>query len=333
MNNENHPLWAPLQLGAHRLKSRLVLPPMASGTGDEAGRVTAETRAHYARIVTGHQGLSFVEYTYVHDAGRSEPRQLGLSRAEHQEGLAELATLVRSRGAVPAIQLTHAGAKTERELIGRKPLGASAVPVPAYGGDVPAPEPMDDEAIAELLAAFVTAAQRAERAGFQVIEIHAAHGYFFNQWLSPLTNRRGDRHGGSQAARSALLLELIARLRQVLRTDTLLSLRFPAQDRLEGGLTLAETSWLAQRVETAGVDVLNVSSGLGGWRRGREQRGEGYLVGDAAELRPFLRIPVIGVGGIHSLDYCREVLERQSVDLLAVGRAILENPDWPRLAG
>lgn len=328
-NLDPHPLWTPLRIGQQTVKSRLILPPMASGTGDERGHVTDATLAHYARVVNGRQGLVFVEYTSVHPWGRSELRQVGLHHDEHQAGLARLAALIRKHGALPGIQLTHAGGKTDAELIGRKALGASDVAIPAYGGDLPAPEPMSAEDIASLFHAFVEAALRAEAAGFAAIEIHCAHGYFFNQWLSPLTNQRQDRHGGSPEARSKLLLDLIAALRNHLRPQTILSLRFPGQDRLPGGLTLDDTIPLAQAVARAGADVLNVSSGLGGWRRGREQRGEGYLVEDGAILRRSIGIPVIGVGGVASLEYCREVLNRGDVDMLAVGRAILENPAWP----
>lgn len=324
-----HPLWTPYELGGRTLRSRLVMPPMASGTGDAAGRVTEATLANYDRLVTERHGLAFVEYTYVHPWGRSEPQQLGLDGDEHMAGLARIAAMMRARGVVPGIQLTHAGAKTDETLIGRRPLGASAVTVPAYGGDMPAPEPMTATEIAELTVAFVTAALRAEAAGFEVIELHAAHGYFFNQWLSPLTNRRIDRHGGSQEARSGLLLDLIRELRGRLRPETLLSMRFPAQDRLEGGLTFAETIPLAREAGRAGVAVLNVSSGLGGWRRGRAQRGEGYLVADAARLRAATGLPVIGVGGIETLDYCRTALSGGQADLLAVGRAVLQNAAWP----
>ncbi len=322
-----HPLFAPGRLGAHRLRSRLVLPPMASGTADAEGRVTAETLAHYRRIVGERHGLAFVEYSHVHPWGRSEARQLGASGPAHAAGLAALAATIRAAGALPGIQLTHAGGKTEAALIGRTPLGASARPIPAHGGDLPAPAAMTDVELAELTEAFVAAAVRAEAAGFVAIEIHAAHGYFFNQWLSPITNVREDAHGGSLAARARLLLDLIVRLRAVLRPTTILSLRFPGQDRLPGGLTLADTAWLAREAAARGVDVLDVSSGLGGWRRQHGQRGEGYLVADAAALRRASGLPVIGVGGVVSLDYAREALG--AVDFLAVGRAVLANPAWP----
>lgn len=327
MEVATHPLFSPTKLGSHALRSRLVLPPMASGTADEGGFVTAAMLAHYRRIVGGRHGLAFVEYSHVHPAGRSEPHQLGACAPAHAPGLAALAAVIREAGALPGIQLTHAGGKTEAALIGRPPIGASALPIPAHGGDLAPPEPMAAADIAELADAFVAAARMAEAAGFAAIEVHAAHGYFFNQWLSPLTNRRDDAHGGSMANRARLLLDLVARLRAVLRPTTLLSLRFPGQDRLPGGLTPADTTWLARAAGARGVDVLDVSSGLGGWRRQRDQRGEGYLVADAAALRRATGLPVIGVGGVESLDYAREALAE--VDFLAVGRAILANPAWP----
>jgi len=323
----DHPLFAPATLAGRPLRTRLVLPPMASGTGSEAGHVTDATIAHYQRIVGANHGLAFVEYTYVIDHGRSEPNQLGLTGDHHVAGLSRLAAAIRATGALPGIQLTHAGAKTDAALAGRTPLGASALPVPAHGGDMPAPEPMTAAQAAEVAEAFVAAAVRAEAAGFGAIEIHAAHGYFFNQWLSPLTNQRTGAHGGSLAYRARLLLGVVARLRAVLKPETIIAVRFPGQDRLPGGLTVADGSWLAEQLVARGVDVLDVSSGLGGWRRGRDQRGEGYLVADAAALRAAVGVSVIGVGGVATLDYAREAL--RDVDFLAVGRAVLTNPAWP----
>lgn len=330
MNNACHPLWTSLTLGRLTVPSRLVLPPMASGTASSSGHVTEATRAHYGRLVGPRVGLAFVEYAYVHASGRSEPHQLGVSDPSHAAGLAELAALIKSRGAVAGIQLTHAGGKTDAALSGGTPLGASALPIPAHQADFAAPAAMTESDIETLRRAFVAAALMAEEAGFGAIEIHAAHGYFFNQWLSPITNQRPDAHGGTMAARSRLLVELVETLRSVLRPETILSIRFAAQDRLDGGLTFADTLPLARRLAVAGMDVFNVSSGLGGWRRGREQRGEGYLVADATAVRRAVDRPVIGVGGIETLDYCAQALGAGHVDMVAVGRAILENPDWPK---
>lgn len=325
----NHPLWTSLRIGLHILQSRLVLPPMASGTADETGLATEKTLRHYERIVSCRHGLAFVEYTTVHPLGRSEANQAGLYTDRHAQALAPIAAMMKERGVLPGIQLTHAGGKTDEDLIGRHPLGASVLPIPAHGEELPTPDPMTDDEIEDVYQSFVLAALRAEDAGFAVIEIHGAHGYFFNQWLSPLTNQRSDRHGGSLTARSSLLIELVKELRDRLRPETLLSLRYPGQDRLPGGLALEDGLELAEGLKHAGVDLLNVSSGLGGWRRGRDQRGEGYLVDDAIAIRSAVGIPVIGVGGISSLEYCERILNHTEVDLLAVGRAILKNPDWP----
>lgn len=328
ISTDRQALLSPFRRGNLDLRTRLVLPPMASGTADDRGRVTDATLAHYSRIVGPAHGLALVEYTYVHPWGRSEPRQLGLFGEEHVAGLQRLAALLASRGARPGIQLVHGGGKADPELIGRTPLGASALPIPAVKGELPAPQPMGPEHIAELRQAFVSAALRAERAGFEVIELHAAHGYFLNQWLSGLTNQRSDEHGGTLLARAGLLVDLVRDLRAALSATTAISLRFAGQDRLPGGLTLADTAIVGRAVRDAGADLLDVSSGLGGWRRGRDQRGEGYLVEDAAILRRKVGLPVVGVGGIETLDYCARALER--VDLLAVGRAILSNPAWPQ---
>lgn len=323
----DHPLFAPATLAGRPLRTRLVLPPMASGTGSEAGHVTDATIAHYQRLLAAnHHGLAFVEYTYVAGHGRSEPHQLGLTGDAHIPGLARLAAAIRATGAVPGLQLTHAGGKTDEAMAGRAPLGASALPIPAHGGDMPPPVPMTTAEAAAVGEAFVAAALRAEAAGFGAIEIHAVHGYFFNQWLSPLTNQRFT----TLADRARLLLGVVTRMRAVLKPETLISVRFPGQDRLPGGLTVADGIWLAEALAARGVDVLDVSSGLGGWRRGRDQRGEGYLVADAAALRAAVGVPVIGVGGVATLDYARAALAE--VDFLAVGRAVLENPAWPQAA-
>jgi NADPH2 dehydrogenase len=322
-------LRSPFDIGRRRLHTRLVLPPMASGTADERGVVTPELLAHYDRIVSAHHGLAWVEYTYVHPSGRSEPRQPGMHTDEHERGMAQVAALIRTRGALAGLQLTHAGAKTEPELIGGgRPVGASPIEVPAHRAAFDAPDELTEFQAYELIDAFVASAARAVRAGFAAVEIHAAHGYLLNQWVSPLTNQRVDAHGGSLVARSRLLVEIVRRVRAAVGDQVIVSVRFPGQDRLAGGIDAGDGITLARLLVDAGVDVLNVSSGLGGWRRGREQRGEGYLVPDAARIRAEVGVPVIGVGGIETHEYARAVLARGDVDLVAVGRAVLADPSW-----
>ena len=321
--------WQPARLRGHDLSSRLVLPPMASGTGTDGGVVTEATLEHYRRIVRPHHGLAFVEYTYVQPAGRSEPNQLGLHTELHEAGLRRVAAIMRARGVLAGIQLTHGGGKTDAETAGVPPVGADALPIPIADGHLPPPRPLTSVEVEELIDAFEAAALSAQRAGFEAIEVHAAHGYLLNQWLSPLTNARADLRARGGVAREELMVRIMARLRSVLADETVLSVRFAAQDRLDGGIELADSTRLALALQQVGVDVLNVSSGLGGWRRGRAGRGEGYLVDDAAAIKAATGMPVIGVGGIETLAYADAALSSGAVDFVAVGRAALRNPDQP----
>jgi NADPH2 dehydrogenase len=162
-------------------------------------------------------------------------------------------------------------------------------------------------------------------AGFDLVEFHSAHGYGFNQWLSPLTNRRDDRYGRDLAGRSRLLREVIQQVRSRY-PELLLSVRLPGQDFLERGLTLADTVQVARWLQAEGVNTIHISSGIGGWRRPDSRSGEGYLVEEAAVHQSQLDLPVIGVGGIETGDYIDQGLRRGHFALAAVGRAILADP-------
>ncbi len=310
--------------GGHALRNRVVVPPMASETADERGFVTDRTVEHYARLARSGAGIVMVEYTYVQRDGRSEPNQLGVDRDAQVEGLARVVSAIHEAGERPVtfLQLTHAGGKSERALTGGELLGPSDVAVPAKDRELEAPRPMALAEVQALRDAFVQAARRAQEAGFDGVELHAAHGYGLNQWLSPLTNRRVDAY----SAGPALLYEVVEAIRARC-PELLISIRFPGQDNLEGGLTTADMQEIAQGLEARGVALLNVSSGLGGWRRPRDSRGEGYLVGDAARIQEAVLIPVIGVGGIETAAYINESLALGRFSLAAVGRAILKDPE------
>lgn len=308
------------------LRNRIVVPPMASQTASDLGFVTDSTLAHYERLSQSQAGLVIVEYTYVHSTGKSEANQLGISDDTHLDGLTKLSTQIRKSKALAGIQLTHAGGKTSRDLTGRVLMGPSNIPVPVRDQKLEAPDSMTELEIEMWKSAFVAAAGRAVLAGFDLIEIHSAHGYGLNQWLSPLTNQRTDHFGGSLENRSRLLFEILSEIRSQFPA-LLISVRIPGQDFLEGGLTLVETVKLAQQLESVGVDLIHVSSGIGGWKRPRDRSGEGYLVEEAAAIQRSVKTPVIGVGGIQTGDFIDQNLELGRFSLAAVGRAILNNPE------
>ena len=303
---------------------------MASETASFAGDVTAATLLHYARLARSGAGLVMVEYTYIHRSGRSEDRQLGISEDRQVEGLAELALTIRSAGAVPGIQLTHAGGKSARDLTGGALESPSGIRVPVRERELEIPDVLDLARIERWKTDFAAGVRRAAEAGFVLIEFHAAHGYGLNQWLSPMTNQRTDGYGGSAEGRNRLLVEIIQAARCA-HPERVFSVRMPGQDFLEGGLSPADAVQLGHALESAGADILDVSSGIGGWKRPRNRVGEGYLVAEAERIQAAVSIPVIGVGGIESGEYIDESLRAEKFALAAVGRAILRDPEaWRR---
>ncbi|HXH32618.1 MAG TPA: NADH:flavin oxidoreductase [Bacteriovoracaceae bacterium] len=317
-----------LPLRNHKtLANRVVLPPMASETADEQGLVTPATLDHYTRLATSRAGLLMVEYSFVHRSGRSEGKQLGIDGVENLPGLTQLAQVLKAHGSLAGIQLTHAGGKTERILTQGELQAPSSVAVPVNGKTLEAPTPMTQAHIDLWVESFIQAAGLAAAAGFDLVEIHAAHGYGINQWLSPLTNRRTDRYGGSIDTNMTVLLEILRGIRQK-HPGLLLAVRIPGQDFYPGGLSREDCVFIARTLESAGVDIIDVSSGIGGWRRPGARTGEGYLIEEAAHIQQQLGIPVIGVGGIKTGEYVDQIVASGSVSLAAIGRAFLAEPTF-----
>jgi NADPH2 dehydrogenase len=330
MENRFSPLSLP---GPRLLRNRVVVPPMASQTATPAGFVTEAMIEHYRRLACSGAALVWVEYSYVGPSGKSEANQLGIWHDGQIEGLARLARAIRESGALAGIQITHAGGKTERALTGGALQSPSGIAVPVKGRELETPDVMDAKTIARWKRDFHDAILRARAAGFDAAEFHAAHGYGLNQWLSPITNRREDRYGGSLAHRARILLEIARDAREAFpREELLLSARIPGQDHLPGGITPEESEQLARLLEEAGLDLIDVSSGLGGWRRPEGSEGEGYLLEDASRIARATRLPVIGVGGIKSGPFIDRAIDERRISLAAVGRAILQDPQGWRQA-
>jgi NADPH2 dehydrogenase len=305
--------------------NRVVVPPMASETADADGSPTAATIAHYERLAASGAGIVFAEYSFVHPSGRGEANQLGADSDDHLPGLREIARAITRAGALASLQLVHVGGKTTKALAGEEPMSPSGVLVPVKGWDPDTSRTMGLSDIKLWVSWFTAAAVRARRAGFDMVELHAAHGYGLNQWLSPLTNKRADEYGGALPGRGRLLFEIVDSIRAA-SPGLLIAVRLPGQDHMEGGLATAEMGALTAELERRGVDLIDVSSGIGGWRRPEGRSGEGYLVNDAAGVKAFTGLPVIGVGGIETGDFIDRIIGEGRVDFAAVGRAILKDP-------
>lgn len=306
-------------------KNRIIVPPMASQTADELGFVTEKTIEHYENLAQSGAGLIFVEYSFVHISGKGESHQLGADADNKLKGLSQIATTIQKTGSLAGFQIVHAGGKTSSEITGGELLGASSISVPVKGWVPEVPATLLESQIENYVQWFVDSAHLASLAGFDFVEIHAAHGYGLNQWLSPLTNIRSDQYGGNIERRAKILFLILEKIKKEI-PNLLLAVRVPAQDYIEGGLTLSEMSWVTQKLETMEVDLIDVSSGIGGWKRPEGRNGQGYLIEDAHALKKHLSIPVVGVGGIESGNFIDEVLGTEKIDFAAVGRAILKNP-------
>ncbi|WP_018111039.1 NADH:flavin oxidoreductase/NADH oxidase [Thermus igniterrae] len=325
-------LFSPLELRGLRLKNRLAMSPMCQYSATEGGEVTQWHLLHYPTRALGGVGLVVVEATAVLPEGRISPFDLGIWSEDHLPGLAALAKSIREAGAVPGIQLAHAGRKagTARPWEGGKPLGWRVVgpsPLPFAEG-YPVPEALDEAGMARILEAFVEGARRALRAGFQVIELHMAHGYLLSSFLSPLANRREDAYGGGLEGRMRFPLQVAEAVRAAIPPELPLFVRVSATDWAEGGWGLEDTLAFAARLKSLGVDLLDCSSG-GVVPGVRVPVAPGFQVpfADAVKKRVGMRTGAVGL--ITEPKQAETILQAGSADLILLGRVLLRDPYFP----
>ena len=301
------------------LKNRLVMSPMCMYSADNRGYVQNFHIIHYGTRAYGGVGTIFVEATAVLPEGRISEKDLGVWDDSHIEGLTKIVEIVKAAGVIPAIQIGHAGRKSEVH-------GDIFAPSPIiYSTDYKTPMALTNKDIRNIVNAFKMAFFRAKRCGFEIIEIHAAHGYLLNQFLSPLTNKREDEYGyKSHEDRFRIIKEIISEIRSH-DDKTPLSIRFSATDYVEGGNTINDTIKFSEMARSAGIDIVDVSSG-GVSLEQNLQVYPGYQAKFAKEIRQKLKIPTIAVGLITTLEQCEMILGEGSADLVAMGRNLLRNP-------
>ena len=347
MSPQSH-LFSELALREVRLRNRVAISPMQQYMAGDDGLPTAFHLQHYGRLGIGGAGLVFTEALAVTPEGRVTHHDLGIWSDAHAEALKPIAAALAARGAVPATQLIHAGRKGSvgRPWDGYSPLGEAEAargeaPWQTYAASaVPAnpgwhvPQTLDEAGIARLVAAYAAGARRAAAAGFQALDIHAAHGYLIHSFLSPLANRRDDRWGGDFEGRIRLLLEIAMAVRAAWPAGLPLFVRLSCVDDQEGGWTLDESVALSIRLKAIGVDVIDCSSGGLGERTTTKmvRRPEGYQVPYAERIRAEAAIPTMAVGLITTPAFADGVVREGRADLVAIGREALLNPHWPLLA-
>ncbi|MEW6398072.1 MAG: NADH:flavin oxidoreductase [Bacillota bacterium] len=320
-------LLAPLEFKGMELRNRIVMPPMASDVATADGEPTQRHFDHYLPRARGGVALVIVEHSYVDTGGRLTRTQLGM----HHDGLIaayrRLVEAIREAGAKVAIQITHAGGATTEEVAGARPVGPSEVLNPRSHR---APRALEAGELAALAEAFATAARRARLAGFDGVEIHGAHGFLLNQFLSPVTNRRQDEYGGPLENRVRFPLEVVRAVRAAVGADYPLLYRLGAADNVPGGLTLEESQVVVPWLVESGVDLVDVTGGLGGSRPPGAP--PGYFVPLAEGIKQVVRVPVVVTGGITDPIFADRIVREGKADLVGIGRALLADPDWARKA-
>ncbi len=321
-------LFEPIKIKGLSLKNRLVMPPMATSMATDDGEVTDRNIRHYTTRARGGVGLIIVEHTYVSRDGKLSQGQMGLYDDELIPSLKQLVEAIHAEGTKTVIQLTHGGAKAPRDITGKQPAGPWDV-MPPNGSEVPRPLTIPE--IKAIIAKFGEAAYRAIEASFDSVELHGAHGYLLCQFLSPYTNKRNDAYGGDLAGRLLFPLEVIKEVKTRLGKNVPLFYRFGADDMVKGGLTRQEAKLAARHLEQAGVDVIDVSGGLVGDGQNRFTE-QGYFIPLAEGIKETVKVPVIGVGNITEPEYADSIVREQKVNLVAFGRLLLSNPEFPKQA-
>lgn len=316
-------LFSPYDIKGLTLKNRIVMSPMCMYSCEqEDGIVTDWHISHYVSRAVGQVGLIILEATAVTPQGRISPQDLGIWSDEHIPGLARLTAQIKQNGAAAGIQLAHAGRKAQlREEI----IAPSAL---AFDEKYKEPKAMTAEDIRETIEAFRLAADRAKRAGFDVIEIHAAHGYLINQFLSPLTNKREDEYGGSPENRFRFLREVTEAIKTV--WDKPLLVRVSANDYNENGLTPDDYVTIGAWLKDLGIDLIDVSSGA--VVPARIKAYPGYQVTYAEKIKHGAGIATGAVGLITTGIQAEEILLNDRADLIFIARELLRDPYWPRTA-
>ncbi len=330
-------LFSPFTLRHVTFRNRIAVSPMCQYSAED-GFATNWHLVHLGSRAVGGAGLVLSEATAVEARGRISPQDLGIYQDAHTAKLREITAFVREQGAVPGVQLAHAGRKAStyrpwHERRGKvlegeggwKVVGPTDTP---FSESYPEPTRLSEAGIQEITAAFRDAAERAIAAGFEVLELHAAHGYLLHSFLSPLSNTRQDAYGGSFDNRARFLCDVVTAVREVWPEELPLFVRISASDWREDGWTLEDSVRLAKALKDLGVDLIDCSSG--GVLSGVQIPGApGYQVPFAERIRQEAGIPTAAVGLITEAEQAETILRQGQADLVLLARELLRDPHWP----
>lgn len=338
-------LFSPFKLRGITFKNRIAVSPMSQYRSRE-GYANDWHLVHLGRFAMGGAGLVYAEATAVEKDGRRTHGDLGLWDDAHVDALKPVAAFIDREGAVPGIQIGHAGRKaserrpwhgetpvdledvSERHEAPWQAIAPSSIP---YADGWPLPAEMSEEDIQRVIRSFGQAARRAGDAGFRILEVYAAHGFLVHQFLSPISNRREDRWGGSPENRRRFAIEVARSIRANWPEEFPLAFRLSATDWLDGGIEVEETVETAKALKSHGVDMIDCSSGgIGGKERPRRMViEEGFQTPFAEEVRKTVGIATMAVGFLWGGKACEDIVLCGKADMIALARELLDDPNWP----
>lgn len=312
------------------MRNRLIRSATWEGMCDQDGRPTEKLINCYRDLAKGGIGLIITGYAYVQPEGKHNVGQMGIYTDDFADYYQHVTRAVHYAGGKIAVQLVHGGGQSNAKTAGRQPIAPSAIKVDQFPE---MPEELTKDEITKIVAAFGNAAYRAKMWGFDAVQLHGAHGFLINQFLSPLTNRRTDTYGGSIENRSRFLLDVYRKVRKTVGADYPVLIKLNAADFIEGGLEIDDAIYAAQKLAEAGIDAIEVSAGTPASGRNSPARvkilkpeKEAYNLEMARRIKKAVNCPVIVVGGFRSYEVVEKALRDDGIDYIAMSRPLLREP-------
>ncbi len=312
------------------IRNRLMRSATWEGMCDQDGRPTEKLINWYRDLAQGGIGLIITGYAYVRPDGKNLPGQMGIYTDAFADSYKRMTRAVHNAGGKIAVQVVHGGGQSDTKTAGRKPFAPSAVRVAQFPE---IPDELTKDEISRIVAAFGKAAYRAKMWGFDAVQLHSAHGFLINQFLSPLTNRRTDAYGGNMENRSRFLLEVYRKVREAVGMDYPVLVKLNATDFVEGGLEIDDAIYAAQKLSEAGIDAIEVSSGTPASGGNSPVRAkitnpgkEAYNLEPARRIKKTVKCPVIVVGGFRSYEVAAKALRDNGIDYIALSRPLIREP-------
>jgi len=316
-----------------QLRNRIVRSATWEGMCDPDGRPTPKLDAFYADLARGGVGLIISGYTFVRLEGKQLTGKMGIQTDDFAPDFQRLTRAVHTAGGLLAVQLVHAGGQANPDQAGRQPVAPTAVKVAQYPTE---PAELSPSQIQEIAAAFGRAAGRAKAWGFDGVQLHGAHGYLINQFLSPLTNRRTDEYGGGPENRCRFLMQVYGEVRRAVGDDYPVMIKLNAADNLEGGLNPADACYAARQLDAAGIDAIEVSAGTAASGENGPARSkinapekEAYNLDLARRIKAEVACPVMVVGGFRSYEVAEKAVTKDKMDYIAMSRPLIRDPQLP----